>query len=139
MKRQGFAAPDNPFVSRMRRKFGRKGSEYACCDDSDADDEAPLDQEAVATDDMVESRASKVTQTFEVAGCCGDPSSKDEVSSEQDKEKLVKDFSKKVIDFAKTIIHYAIMEGLDESPGGFLALDMFEANLKSFTDDLGLF
>ena len=164
MKRQGSAAHDNPFVSGMRRKFMR------CCDDSDTDDEAPWDQEAVATGEHVpvlaqaaaldeqkrpavqvipvhmgndgilqQSGPPRKAVAKEGAGCGGDPSSIDEVSSKPNKEKLVADFSKQVIAFAKTIIHFAIMEGLDESPGGSTALDMFEADLKSFTDDSNLF
>ena len=155
MKRQGSAAHDNPFVSGMRRKCMR------CCDDSDTDDEAPWDQETVATGEHVsvlaqaaavqvipvhmgndgilqQSGPPRKAVAKEGAGCGGDPSSIDEVSSKPNKEKLVADFSKQVIAFAKTIIHFAIMEGLDESPGGSTALDMFEADLKSFKDDLNM-
>jgi hypothetical protein len=140
-----------------------------CCDDSDTDDEAPWDQEAVATgehgpvlvqaavldtpkraavqvipvlmgnDDILQqSGPPRMVVAKECSGCCGDPSSNDDVSSKRNKEKLVEDFSKRVVAFAKTIIHFAIMEGLNERPGGMTALGMFEADLTSFEDDVNL-
>ena len=74
----------------------------------------------------------------ECAGCRGDSGSNEEVSSKPYKEQLVANFSKRVIAFAKTIVDLAIVADDDPSPGGVTALDMFEADLKSFTEDLNM-
>ena len=87
---------------------------------------------------LQQSGAPRMAVAKKRAGCGGDPSSHDEDSSKLYKEQLVVNFSKRVIAFAKTIIPLAIMGDDDPSPGASTALDMFEADLESFQDDLNM-
>ena len=87
---------------------------------------------------LLQSGPPRMAVTKECAGSRGDPGSIEEVCSKPYKEQLVANFSKRVIAFAKTIVDLAILADDDPSPGGMTALDMFEADLKSFQDDLNM-